>query len=68
AGVRGILTGLSITYQKKARGRLAAECRCAIPEVRGNIDYEVPATITDASGEVVARATARWRLGLERGA
>ena len=61
--VRGILTGLSITYLKKARGRLVAECRCAIPPVTQNIDYEAVATITDEAGDVVARAVARWRLG-----
>ena len=61
--VRGIVTGLSMTYHKKARGLLVAECRCPIPEVRGDTDCEAAATITDASGEVVARATARWRLG-----
>lgn len=61
--VRGILTGLTITYQKKARGRLIAECRCAIPAVTGNTDYEAVATITDAAGDVVAQAVARWRLG-----
>ena len=64
--MRGILTGLSITYLKKARGRLVAECRCAIPTVSGNVDYEAIATITDAAGDVVARAVARWRLGIQK--
>ena len=63
ADVRGIVTGFSITYHKKARGRLVAECRCAIPEVRGDTDFDATAIISDASGDVVARATASWRLG-----
>ena len=63
AGVRGILVGLSIEYLRKARGRLTAECRCAVPTVTGDADHEVKATITDAAGETIARATARWRLG-----
>jgi acyl-coenzyme A thioesterase PaaI-like protein len=61
--VRGILTGLSITYLKKARGRLVAECRCAVPDVRADTDFEAEAVVTDAVGDPVARATARWRLG-----
>lgn len=61
--VRGILTGLTITYHKKARGRLVAECRCAIPAVTGSIDYEAVVTIKDSGEEVVAQAVARWRLG-----
>ena len=63
ADVRGIVTGLSITYHKKARGLLVAECRCGLPEVRCDTYYEAAAIITDASGDEVARATARWRLG-----
>jgi len=63
AGVRGILAGLSIDYVKKARGRLVAESRCAVPAVTTDAEYQATATITDASGETVARATARWRLG-----
>jgi acyl-coenzyme A thioesterase PaaI-like protein len=63
ADVRGIVLGLSITFLKKARGRLVAECRCEIPEVRGDMEYEAAATIQDGTGDVVARAVARWRLG-----
>ena len=63
AGVRGILRGLSIEYLRKARGRLVAESRCAVPAVTADADYEATATITDAAGETVACATARWRLG-----
>jgi acyl-coenzyme A thioesterase PaaI-like protein len=63
ASVRGILTGLSITYLKKARGRLVAECRCGVPEVQADTDFEAEAIITDVAGDIVARATARWRLG-----
>jgi len=62
-GVRGILAGLSITYLKKARGRLVAECRCAIPQVTADAEFEAAVVIVNANGEAVARATARWRLG-----
>lgn len=63
AETRGILAGLSISYLKKARGRLSAECRCAIPVVTKDQEYEIEAVIKDGAGDVVARATARWRLG-----
>ena len=63
ATVRGIVTGLSIEYLRKARGRLVAESRCAVPAVTTDAEYEAHATITDATGQTVARATARWRLG-----
>jgi acyl-coenzyme A thioesterase PaaI-like protein len=61
-GVQGIVTGFSISYQKKARGRLIAECRVSGLEVTGEREQEAAVTVTDGAGDVVARATARWRL------
>jgi len=60
--VRGIVTGLSITYLKKARGTLTAECRCEVPVVDAETSFDVHTDVRDASGDVVARATVTWRL------
>lgn len=61
-GTRGIVTGLSIEYVKKARGTLTAECRCEVPPIQGETRYEVRSVVTDAAGDVVARATVSWLL------
>ncbi|SRR5258706_10671276 len=61
-GVQGIVTGFSISYQKKARGRLIAECRVTELDVTAEREQEAAVTISDVTGEVVARATAQWRL------
>ena len=61
--VRGIVTGLSVEYLKKARGRLVATTDCEVPEPTESIDYTVEATIRDEASDVVARVTAHWRLG-----
>ncbi len=63
AGTRGIPTALSITFLKKARGRLTAEARCDPPAGTADADYDLDSVITDAAGDVVARATVRWRIG-----
>ena len=60
--VRGIVTGLSTDFLKKARGTLTAECTAAIPDVSAPIEHMVQAVIRDAAGDVVARVDVRWRL------
>src|SRR4029079_11133858 len=66
--VRGIVTNLSITYLKKARGTLTAECRCDVPVITEETSFDVHSEIRDASGDVVARATVTWRLAPKRSA
>lgn len=62
AGVRGIVTGLSIAYLKKARGTLIAECHCTVPEITGDTTCDLHTDVRDAAGDVVARATVTWKL------
>lgn len=60
--VRGIPIRISIDFVKKARGELIAECRCDVPKVYTPIEIDLHPEIRDAEGDVVARATVRWRL------
>jgi acyl-coenzyme A thioesterase PaaI-like protein len=60
---RAILTGLSIEYLKKARGRLTAEATIALPTTNERREYEYETVIRDADGDEVARARARWLVG-----
>lgn len=63
AGLRGIVTGLSIEYLKKARGTLTGESTVELPQIEGSTPLELHATIRDASGDEVARATVHWIVG-----
>ncbi len=63
-GVRGIPTRICIDFSKKARGRLIAESRCIPPMVEGDLDFEVHTQIRDSEGDVVARTSVNWRLGI----
>ena len=58
---RFIVAGLSIEYLKKARGRITCECHCPIAETSERKQYEVPVTLSNAQGEVVAREALRSR-------
>jgi len=62
---RGILTGISADYLKKARGRLTAECSCDIPDTREKHEYTIKGDIRDSAGDLVATVRARWLIGPE---
>lgn len=65
-GVRGIVTQISVEYVKKARGTIRAICDVAPPTVSGDTEFDVTADCVDLTGDVVASATVRWRLGKMR--
>jgi acyl-coenzyme A thioesterase PaaI-like protein len=65
-GIRGIVTQISMQYFKKARGTIRAVSRVATPTVTSDIEFDVAADCLDRSGDVVARAMVRWRLGTQR--
>lgn len=65
---RGILTGFSMEYLKKARGRLTAECRCDVPADNREHEYLLTGEIRNDDGDVVAIARARWLVGPESAA
>jgi acyl-coenzyme A thioesterase PaaI-like protein len=61
-GGRGILTELSMSYTKKARGTITARAETAPPHQPGDHDHRVEGVLTDESGDEVARVSAVWRL------
>jgi acyl-coenzyme A thioesterase PaaI-like protein len=63
AGYRGIVTKMSIEYFKKARGTVTAESRPALPDLTVEDEHDFTSEITDQKGDLIARATVRWKLG-----
>lgn len=61
-GYRGIVTKMTIEYFKKARGTVTAESRVTLPDLSKEGEHDFASEITNASGELVARATVRWKL------
>ena len=64
--IRGIVTTLSMTYHKKARGTIRAVSRVTVPTVTADQDFEVIAECFDPSGTKVATGRVMWRLGPSR--
>jgi acyl-coenzyme A thioesterase PaaI-like protein len=65
-GIRGIVTNISMQYLRKARGTIRSTCHVTAPVVTHDMEFDVTADCLNQAGEVVARATVRWRLGPER--
>lgn len=63
ANSRAILTGLEITYHKKARGTLKAECTSQPPITADETSVKVEAKIYDAQGDCVATGLVTWLIG-----
>ena len=61
--VRSIVTTLSMTYHEKARGKIRAVARVAVPTVTEDRDFDVMAECFDLEGTLVATGRVRWRLG-----
>ncbi len=61
---RGILTGFTISYAKKARGSLSLECDLSAINLPEKGAVLIPVEAKDSSGDVVVRAEANWLVGL----
>jgi acyl-coenzyme A thioesterase PaaI-like protein len=62
-GMRFIVAGLAIDYQKKARGTITAETEVEVPEGRERREIAVVVRLRDPAGDEVARATLRTLVG-----
>lgn len=60
---RGIPIRFEIDFVKKARGTIEASCTTDLEVSSEERDVDVGATLTDPTGDAVARFTARWRIG-----
>ncbi|MCB9672615.1 MAG: DUF4442 domain-containing protein [Alphaproteobacteria bacterium] len=64
SGARGIIVELGMTYTKKARGPITADCVAQVPVEPGRHDVVIEAPLRDERGDEVARARAVWRIDL----
>jgi acyl-coenzyme A thioesterase PaaI-like protein len=60
---RAILAGLSIEFTKKSRGTIESTVDCGVPDSSERKEHPIESILRDASGDIVARATARWLVG-----
>ena len=63
---RGILRGIEVSYEKKARGLLTSTCTSEAIAPEENTEYSFRAEIRDEAGDVVARIAALWVIGPEK--
>ncbi len=63
---RFIVSGMSISYLKKARGTITGMCECPVPETSARSEFEIPVSLIDPSGDEVVRATLTSLVGPKR--
>ena len=63
-GSRGIITELTMRYERKARGTITASCTTEVPQNTGRHDLIVHASLRDPDGTEVATARAVWRIDI----
>lgn len=61
-GTRGIVTRMEIDFVKKARGSLTGRSTVKVPRISAPTVLHPEAEITDAAGDVVARARVTWHV------
>ncbi len=61
--INAILVGLNVSYEKKARGELRAECKCSVPTGDTSQEVAIETEVKDKTGDVVTRAIATWLVG-----
>ena len=68
AGIRGIVIGLDVGFEKKARGSLTAVGTAVVPGIdslsEGDVESLATSVIRDIDGDVVAEVRVRWRIGV----
>jgi len=64
---RFIVSGMEIEYLKKARGTITATGESPIPRTSARAAYDVPVTLRDETGEVVAKAVLHSLVGPKPG-
>ena len=62
---KGIIRKLEMEYLKKARGTITATCDTSVPAGRGSYDAGAQAYLRNERGEVVAIATATWKVTID---
>jgi hypothetical protein len=63
---RAILSGIQMSYHKKARGLLSASCECIIPQDNSEQLLQIAGEIRNEEGDVVATVIASWLIGPEK--
>ncbi|VAW54938.1 hypothetical protein MNBD_GAMMA07-1196 [hydrothermal vent metagenome] len=61
--MRGIPIEIKVSFLKKARGMLVAECLTQLPDVIDGVEHTVMVNIKDIDNIIVAHVTVIWKLG-----